>query len=313
MISRVRVTPRVPAPHRRRRTRSLTLAAAAAALVGAPLLAGSTASAESAGTVTFSGGCGLLGSGLGANSTPDAAQVSVPAGSGVRFANQLGQPATLRLDGDAAAEVPAGGTADVVFHNGPVSASMEVSCLLGTPAGTVTVEVSQVAAPPPQPGSGGSAAPPSPPSSGTSAGAGTSSQGGSSAGAGAPAGTDSGDQSWAGWWPGVQAPPPAGQPDDAEPQDGRSEPTRGGERHTRWGIEVEPADSGGTSGDPATVDAESASDELAAEQLSRTSGSASEDGPIGLLALIAAVCVVGVSAGAVRALVTQRANRAEWA
>jgi hypothetical protein len=36
-------------------------------------------------------------------------------------------------------------------------------------------------------------------------------------------------------------------------------------------------------------------------------------GPIGLLAIVATVCVVGVSAGAIRAIITQRANRAEFA
>ncbi len=36
-------------------------------------------------------------------------------------------------------------------------------------------------------------------------------------------------------------------------------------------------------------------------------------GPIGLLAIIATVCVVGVTAGAIRAIITQRATRAEFA
>ncbi|MEV4754003.1 hypothetical protein AB0J86_02655 [Micromonospora sp. NPDC049559] len=35
-----------------------------------------------------------------------------------------------------------------------------------------------------------------------------------------------------------------------------------------------------------------------------------EGGPVGLLALIAAICVVGVSAGAIRAIIAQRATRA---
>jgi hypothetical protein len=70
---------------------------------------------------------------------------------------------------------------------------------------------------------------------------------------------------------------------------------------------------GATSGGPATVDQESGGNELAVDQLSQTSESTPDDGPIGLLALTATVCVVGVSAGAVRALISQRANRAEWA
>jgi hypothetical protein len=38
-----------------------------------------------------------------------------------------------------------------------------------------------------------------------------------------------------------------------------------------------------------------------------------DKGPIGLLAIIATVCVVGVSVGAIRAIVGQRASRAEFA
>lgn len=38
-----------------------------------------------------------------------------------------------------------------------------------------------------------------------------------------------------------------------------------------------------------------------------------DKGPIGLLAIIATVCVVGVSAGAIRAIITQRASRLELA
>jgi hypothetical protein len=295
--------------------------------VAAPLVGGSAASAESDSTVTFSGGCGLLGSGLGAESSPDTTQVSVPAGSEVRFANGLGQDATLRLDGEAAAEVPAGGSADVVFHDGPVTASMQISCLLGAPAGSVTVEVTPVAEAPEQPSSGGDAEPASPqPSSGSTAGGGTSSQGGptsqggsTSRGGGSSTGgtssTGGDDPSWAGWGPTGQAPPPATQPDDTQSPAGRGTSSHDGERHPRWGVEVEPADGGATSGDPATVDTEPAGNGLAAEQVSRTSEStpAPDDGPIGLLAMIATVCVVGVSAGAVRALITQRANRAEWA
>ncbi len=38
-----------------------------------------------------------------------------------------------------------------------------------------------------------------------------------------------------------------------------------------------------------------------------------DKGPIGLLAIIATICVVGVSAGAIRAIITQRASRLELA
>jgi hypothetical protein len=321
MTSRVRATHRAPAPGGWRR--GLTWAAAAALVgFGAPLLAESPAAAQpEAGTVTFSGGCGLLGSGLGADSTPDAAEVTVPAGSKLRFANGLGQSAILQLDGESAAEVPAGAAAEVVFHDGPVTASMQISCLMGSPAGAVTVAVQEVDEPQqPAPSSSPSASSPStnrpPPSSGSS---------------GSSAGPDAGSPATGPGWSGAPAPgavpglfgqegfgqdsaPPAAGPDSVPgtPSDDRGgEPGDGDELSSaQWGIEP---DGGGGYGDPANVDPEPAAGGVAVDELSRTAGSSSDDGPVGLLALVATVCVVGVAAGAIRALIAQRANRAEWA
>jgi hypothetical protein len=67
---------------------------------------------------------------------------------------------------------------------------------------------------------------------------------------------------------------------------------------------------GGSSTPPVTVDPQTAGGEVAADELTRTSGSALGDGPVGLLALVATVCLVGVSAGAVRAVVSRRTGRA---
>lgn len=356
MISRVRVT-----------RRSLTLATAGAALVGVPLLAGPAATAQAvmptaslasrggsdaAGAVTFNGGCGLLGTRLGASSTPDVSQVSVSAGFGVRFTNRLDQKAALRLDGEAAAEVPAGGTAEVVFHDGPVSASMPISCRLGSPVGSVTVEVTEVepapaepsdepsdepSSPPPGRDRGDDAGTPSPrrasgggsPDASTNGSPGASTNGttdrspdgsadrssdGSPDGSsdGSPDGGVAGDPSAAGAQPDAAGPPPDGQPADAGPWLGRGARTAEGDRRPRWGVEVEPASGGAPSGEPDTVEQDPGDNEFA-DQPSRTSGSTPDDGPIDLLALSATVCVVGVSAGAVRALINQRANRGEWA
>ncbi|WP_026208649.1 hypothetical protein [Catelliglobosispora koreensis] len=67
-----------------------------------------------------------------------------------------------------------------------------------------------------------------------------------------------------------------------------------------------PDGSGGTlESSPATV-------VNSAKKPTSTSGPV-DKGPIGLLAIIATVCVVGVSAGAIRAIITQRATRAEFA
>lgn len=282
--------------------------AAATALAGTPLLMGSPASAaQSTGTVTFNGGCGLLGSGLGGTSTPDATQLSVPAGSGVRFANRLGQPAILTLNGESVGQVPAGGAADVVFRKGPVTASMYVSCMLGSPAGTVTVEVIRADPAPVRPPAAPSAPaaterpPARQPASGDAPRA-------AAAKPSPPSATVEGV-----WWPDATSQPPAALPADAGEQDGGDRAGRNGNPRGRWARETEPADGGDQSAEPVTVDEEPADGELAAQPMERTAGSATEDGPVGLLALIATVCVVGVSAGAIRTLITQRANRAEWA
>jgi hypothetical protein len=303
------------------------------ALAGVLLLGGPTASAETAGTVAFSGGCGVLGTGIGARSTPDTNELSVPAGSEVAFANQLGHPATLRLDGEAITDLAPGDSVEVAFREGPVDASMQISCLLGSPAGTVTVEVQPEQQPTlapdpasPAPGSGPDPAGSSPGRSGSTSqrttdpatgaqpgqqsGAGQTS-GGQSAGAtgGQPSGQVPGGQTSGGWWsggPGQAGFPPAGP---AVPGAGTPEQPGADEQEAAADDPVSGSD---TPTDPATVDGQPA-DGLATGQLTRTAESAPSNGPIGLLALVAAVCVVGVSAGVVRTIIAQRANRAQWA
>lgn len=71
------------------------------------------------------------------------------------------------------------------------------------------------------------------------------------------------------------------------------------------------SEDGGDSGEAmATVDDTSGTGDegVAAEALSSVQP-VRKSGPIGLLALIASVCVVGVSAGAIRAIIAQRATR----
>lgn len=277
MSSRVRV------PGGRRRSLALVVAVA---LAGAPVLAGSPAGAGPAGTVTFHGGCGLLGSGLGAWSSPDTDLVNLLPGTGLRFVNRLGRAATLRLDGEAAADIPPGGTADVTFHAGPVRATMQISCLLGTPAGGVTVEVF----PAPRVVPGQPAA--SPPGAGVPAGRGD----GASPGAPAyPAGPDR----------------PGGPADPGEAAAGSPPVTGPGpadELSQRWGLATDPLDRGGGSAGPARVEPPAAGAVRTGEQLARTSGSAPGDRPNGLLTLAAIGCLVGVSVGAVKAVIGRRAT-----
>jgi hypothetical protein len=304
----------VRGPVRRRQARLLLVAAAA--LAGGALLAGPAAGAGPAGTVTFTGGCGLLGSGLGGTASPDAKRVNLPAGTGLRFANQLGQSAALRLDGEEVVQIPAGGSADVIFHDGPVLASMQISCLLGEPANAVTVEVSPAARPEPAPSTSSPSAAASPQSSGGSGstpdrtGAPDRSPVGSpdAAPAGSPAGGPAPHAAGAPAFPGGPAGPgemvPGGPPpaDFPAPTDGLS---------PRWGLATDQPSGGGSGSDPATVDPQAAGGEAATGELARTAGSTSGDGSVGLLALVATVCVVGVSAGAIRAIIGLRATRTE--
>ena len=73
-------------------------------------------------------------------------------------------------------------------------------------------------------------------------------------------------------------------------------------------LDVSPAMQAAPPAAPAVLPAEvAAAEPVAAMEPIR------ESGPIGLLALTAAVCVMGVGAAAIRAIVSQRANRAKVA
>jgi hypothetical protein len=74
------------------------------------------------------------GSVLGAvvcKSQPSTSRLSLPAETRVMFVNRLGEPGTLRIDGRNVAPVGANQGVPVVFHSGPVSVSMAFPCNLG--------------------------------------------------------------------------------------------------------------------------------------------------------------------------------------
>lgn len=374
MRSLVRTSPR------RLRLASVTVLIGVAALGGVAAWNPAT-TAGSADAVSFTGGCGLLGTGLGGSSSPDTSHLSVPAGSGVEFTNRLDHPAELRLNGEPVAKVPAGGTEEVTFFEGPVTAEMHLDCALGKPSGAVTVEVLQdvAAAPrtatgnrapgnrvpagavtvPPdgsdgsdrgdgeRPGSGSEPGrSPSPASAqpGISSGRGTQSPGAPSGqpapsspdqsdsrgdlaptrpaapgqpggpapdgapgagapGSGAPGSGEAGPEASGGWWPGSPSGSDAG-PAGAEggpESDAGSDPGSGSGRP-----DTDKAPQTG----PAATDQAPNPDHVGADEITHAADAAPPGGSIGLLALIATVCVVGVSAGAVRAILTQRSNGA---
>lgn len=264
--------------------------AAAGLLAGLPLLAASPAGAaepEAAPGVSFSGGgLGLLLCG----SKPATTKITVNAEAKVRLTNGLGQGATLKIDGEDSAEVADGETVEVQFHRGPVKVAMVPECLLNLNPTfePLTVEVVSRSTSTPSSsssssgGQGSGSTPSRKPSAKPSPTKGASQSGSSrsTSRSDAPA-------------PGTEV------PDVAEPEETLF-PTPG-------------EDDGGPAGaqeSPPAVSVVGGSETLDSTRVSSTSP---DKGPIGLLAIIATVCVVGVAAGAIRAIIAQRATRAEFA
>jgi hypothetical protein len=272
------------------RTAARVAAATAALLCAALTVGASPASAAPAGgpTVEFSGGSVL--SLLVCRSAPSTDRVTVPADSRVTFVNRLGQAATLKVDGRSAGAIGSNQAVPVVFHQGPVNVSMAFSCGVGvveefkavgvnvTPlAGSIAMTPTSRPGPP----VGSSVLP----RSGTAAtGTGTSPRAGAVGGssAGGSKATDQGANGAAS--------------SAAEPVD----PSLPGPDAS-----TSPAAAAGapSTGPDARVFVE------AAVPASGTP----HNGPAGLLALIATVCVVGVGMAAIRAIIAQRSTRARLA
>jgi hypothetical protein len=276
---------------------------AAGIIAGAPLLAPGAAGAvgaaaarvdavESGRQVTFSGG-GLLG--LSCAAEPSTGSVTITAETTLRVVNRTGHRATLLLDGAARGEVAKGGAAEVLFHRGPVQLALKPHCVLAEQK-TVRVQVVTPRPPADEPATG--PARPGNTGGGPSGGAAT---GGSTTSGGSTAGRGTGDGAVQ---PGRQ--PAAG--------------ARGREEDPALVPGADPASEdpdvagAGTSvaESPPQVNVGEPGADLAAEPLGSVEP-ISGDGPIGLLAIIAIVCVLGVSVGAMRAILSQRASRASLA
>jgi hypothetical protein len=235
--------------------------------IGGALLAPVPAHAAGS-TVTFHGGCGLLGVGVGAVSHPDTSAVTVPAGSTVTFVNRLGESGELMINGASRRTVPADGQVGVVFQPGQASVSLVPACLLGIGgADSVTVTVTPVSSAAPSPGTSGGRTP---------------------AGGKGPA--DPADQSLVstGATPVPPAPALTGSALTGSAPTG-SAPT---------------ADAGALTS-PAPVP----SDDAVAAVGPAVPGPPTRRGPSGALVFTAAICVVGVSIAAGRAIIARRAIR----
>ena len=112
-------------------------------LLGAALLTTGTANAdqvEGGGRqVVFAGG-GVLG--LSCKSTPSVEVMTVPADGRVRLVNRTGHGARLRLNGESRGTVPDDGSTEVVFRRGTTAVTLDPSCAITDQATPVLVTAS---------------------------------------------------------------------------------------------------------------------------------------------------------------------------
>jgi hypothetical protein len=301
-------------------------------LLGAPLLINGTASAEQvtdAGRqVVFDGG-GMLG--ISCRSQPEVGSLTVPADSTVRVVNRTGHSARLRLGGTTKGTVPDNGASEVVFRRGTTAVQLSPSCALGdesTPLLVTAVPTDPATMPDPMPvpsdtdDTTAPAAEPEQPSS-------------SSAGSALPdavppvrpqrpvTGSAPGAVRTTASRPSVAI--AAASASETMPQGGsagriktRNLPGTGTRAHAFAGMPPGddkallpgvPAIGLSEVAEPAPASVAAPRSQVAAAEPVAAMESIPESRPVGLLALTAIVCVLGVAAAAIRAIVSQRASR----
>ncbi|MEU4214780.1 hypothetical protein [Actinoplanes sp. NPDC026623] len=309
-------------------------------MLGAALLTTGTANAdqvEGGGWQVVFGGGGVLG--FSCQSTPSVESMIIPAEGTVRVVNRTGHGAMLLLNGASNGSVPEDGATEVVFRRGTTEVALDPDCALNdqpTPM-LITAAPSQAAQPDPIPAPIGSETsetpaasvrPGTPPTSGGhatmpgSVAPGSRPRHSSTARSGRPAKDRPGTSHANG---AAQAATTATQ---AMPQGGAASRVKDKSNSTGTAAAAEPTFSGMPPGDERVVVPE------IEPALSQSQGGADAALPpaytvsaepvatvrpmwpsrqIGMLALIATVCVAGVAAGAIRAIVSQRASRASVA
>ncbi len=298
-----------------------TGAVLAALFVVGPLLANGTAQAELTrrGNDLVFGGGGRNMLGLSCAAEPRSDSMTVPAGSTVRVVNDTGHDADLRLNGVSKGELANRSSTEVLFRRGPVEVTLKPNCPLGGPSEPATVTVT--------PSPSGSGTPtPSPTTVPPSA-----TPGGSPSKTAKPTTRPPG--------PGKPRPPHTATKPNRRPTSagaattatmtGRTGPQSATTRaRTRTDTAPGTATTGATtavtempiggSDAPVSTGPVLAAPEIDPSSADPTSAAAepvaaleplSEDSPIGLLALAATVCLAGVTAAAIRAIVAQRASR----
>lgn len=251
----------------RRRLRAVMAGVGLGLLLGLPLAGSALAQEEASTQVEFNGGgLGLLLCG----SKPDRASVTIKSESKVVFVNNLGQGATLQIDGENGGPISDGQAVEVQFHRGPVAIAMVPDCLLNLGGNgsyePVTVNVSASS-----PATGNTTGTPKvvKPRTSTSA-----------------------------------KPKPSASATVAPTEDPSLE-------NPLFPLDPEAS----VTPDPNAVGTEPGGTVTSPNGEILTTGydTPKDKGPIGLLAIIATVCVVGVTVGAIRAIVSQRATRTEFA
>jgi hypothetical protein len=232
-------------------------------------------------TVSFTGGSVL--SVLVCRSEPSEDRLTIPAESRVMFVNRLGQNATLRVNGQALVQVGPNQAAPVVFHYGPVSVSMSFSCGAGVLEQFSSVSVSVTGAGPQAPHRSPTPPPTVPPTTVPAAGATPS----------APAKARSGRSGHAALSPAQPSPGLSVTAATRSPAPAQSAAAV----HVSTGA----ATGSGKPGNPVAV-----------EPIVLASDAPRENVSV-LLALIAAVCAVGVTIAVTRVIISKRTIRTRCA
>ncbi len=255
-------------------------------------------------TVIFKGGCGLLGLG-GSSSKPsvdgqdDTESLTVPAGTTLTFVNSVtgGTAPVLNISGKSPVSLRAGASTQyTTMASGPVSANLDPRCIVGGlgkqdyRAITVTPKAAS-SSPSPGPTSGGS-----------------DQSGGGQSGNGSTGGSSTGGVTSDHKSGGQQAQPPGRQPNEG------SSPTA---THLHQPVArgavpssaAAPGAGSGTSGGGGETSSTSLPqhDPVAAP---RPVADVTPANATSVLALIAAVCLAGVGAAAVRTVFAQRRDKA---
>jgi hypothetical protein len=306
----------------------MTALALGGLIFGAPLLANGTASAEqlpeTGRQVSFEGGSMLD---LSCRSDPDVESMTVPANSTVRVVNRTGYSAKLQLGGDTKGTLPDDGVTEVVFRRGTTAVVLEPNCPFPDDATPLLVTAAASPAstmpdPIPAPSDNQPTVAMAPSGTGAATDAVTS---GSASPAQRPSRVHQANSQRPDELRAAVSMPPGGATarSKAKSKVKAVSRTPQGPAHAFAGMppgDAKTVVTGVPQMDVAPLNEERDAaapepprSEIAAAEPVSTMEPLPDGAPIGLLGMIAAVCVLGVGVATIRAIVSQRANRAKLA